>query len=30
MLSEKMLEDPFISRWLVFIEKIVVNFKQSS
>ena len=30
MMSEKILLDPFVSRWLSHIEKIVVNFKQSS
>lgn len=30
MLAEKIIEDPFINRWITVIEKIVLNFKQGS
>lgn len=29
-LAEKILEDPFINRWITIIEKIVLNYKQGT
>ena len=30
MLSERIIQDPFINKWITIIEKIVLNFKTGS